>query len=86
MNMDDAIAIASSYAGISAHNLAAAEIDGFSSHIYISVLDDNGRPLVGGVAYVVDKESSVVNTVPGSMPPALNIEGVGGVRDEDRSS
>jgi hypothetical protein len=41
---------------------------------YVTILDEQGQPLVGGPAYVVSPEAQQVFEVSASRPPRANLE------------
>lgn len=80
---EDAVAAVRSHAKLeSAVELIATSLPDFPEFWYVTSQDD-GRPTVGGVAFVVDRDLQQVTEVPGSRPPRVNCEEVRQARNDD---
>lgn len=56
------------------HRLNVIVPDQYPELRYVTILDEQGEPLIGGPAYVVSPEAQQVFEVSGSRPPRANLE------------
>jgi hypothetical protein len=56
------------------HQLNVVEVDDYPGLRYVTILDEDGEPLIGGPAYVVSLEAEQVVKVSASRPPRANME------------
>ena len=59
--------------GTSSSQLGVAQLDGEPDYWLVTFLAENGEPLVGGSAYVVNADGDVFETT-GSLPPSARVE------------